>query len=689
MQRHVNKQLTVKWMLATFAFYLTTSNAVTVQAQAPAVIIETTQGNMVIELDPNAAPITVANFLTYVDAHFYDGLIFHRVIEDFMIQGGGFDPNLVQQPVNDPIVNESDNGLMNVRGAIAMARTSDPNSATSQFFINSVDNDSLNAAPGTYDGYAVFGHVVSGLDVLDLISAVETQTYNGFADVPIETIYMNRIYPEPVPFSKEITSSNSLTVVHRFTDNVFHISVTGKGHVLIEGTLIEQTGEIVSLTNMTISETNGNSTVSVIAEVEGDALNIDNLALFSGIKLLDLDCDIKRIVSGIGTKQKEIKTINLASVVDIETPFFGYSKMNLGTLGDPFALDIGFVDVKFLRELNVEGNIYATQLLAPDSQNIWKDIIVGGVIDQVQLFGREIKNFTIYNDDNNNVAMYNSKILLDAKKGNLGVFTVVTGAIFQSDIFAGRFIKKISLLNGDFIGDSSLPNGSRISAASPKGVIKEIVILRGNNEDAGHLAFATIYAGRNISRLHVDGDVLNSVSIETATDFKRFTTIKTISTGGNFSGTVVSLHINKIMIGYDYQGQRIPEPDNGDYTGSHLFDNAVIQALYFSIKEINVTGEIKNATIQSYGGKITKIFAEDGIFNSQLTANSIKYIMLGYLDGSRKHPLVNEDAGISNVTLVTGTLGRLYYTGSLDEIFEAKLEETRHIFVYDEIVEVE
>jgi cyclophilin family peptidyl-prolyl cis-trans isomerase len=687
MQRRVNKQLTVKWMLATFAFCLTTSNAVTVQAQAPAVIIETTQGNMVIELDPNAAPITVANFLTYVDAQFYDGLIFHRVIEDFMIQGGGFDPNLVQQPVNDPIVNESDNGLMNVRGAIAMARTSDPNSATGQFFINSVDNDFLNAAPGTNTGYAVFGHVVSGLDVLDLISAVETQTYNGFDDVPIETIYMNRIYPELVPFSKEITSSNSLTVVHRFTDNVFHISVTGKGHVLIEGTLIEQTGEIVSLTNMTISETNGNSTVSVIAEVEGDALNIDNLALFSGIKLLDLDCDIKRIVSGIGTKHKEIKTINLARVLDIDTPFFGYSKMNLGTLGDPFAFDIGFVDVKFLRELNVEGNIYATQLLAPDSQNIWKDIVVGGVIDQVQLFGRKIKNFTIYNDDNNNVAMYNSIISLDAKKGNLGVFTVVTGAIYQSDIFAGRFIKKILLLNGNFIGSSSLQGGSRISAASPKGVIKEIVILRGNNEDAGHLAFATIYAGRNISRLHVDGDVLNSVVIATATDFYRFVkTIKTISTGGNFSGTVVSLHINKIMIGYDYQGKRIPEPDNTDYTGSHLFDNAVIQAL-ISIKEINVTGEIKNATIQSYGGKITNIFAEDGIFNSQLTANSIKYIMLGYLDGSRKHPLVNEDAGISNVTLVTGTLGRLYYTGSLDDTFKAELEDIRHIFVYDEIVE--
>ena len=169
MQRRVNKHLTVKLMLATFAFCLITNNAVTVQAQAPAVIIETTQGNMVIELDPNAAPITVSNFLTYVDAHFYDGLIFHRVIEDFMIQGGGFDPNLVQQPVNDPIVNESDNGLMNVRGAIAMARTSDPNSATSQFFINSVDNDFLNAAPGTNTGYVVFGHVVSGLDVLDLI----------------------------------------------------------------------------------------------------------------------------------------------------------------------------------------------------------------------------------------------------------------------------------------------------------------------------------------------------------------------------------------------------------------------------------------------------------------------------------------------------------------------------------------
>ena len=217
-------------------------------------------------------------------------------------------------------------------------------------------------------------------------------------------------------------------------------------------------------------------------------------------------------------------------------------------------------------------------------------------------------------------------------------------------------------------------------------LIKEIVILRGNNEDAGHLAFATIYAGRNISRLHVDGDVLNSVVIATATDFYRFVkTIKMITTGGNFSGTVESLHINKIMIGYDYQGKRIPEPDNTDYTGSHLFDKAMIKAL-ISIKEINVTGEINDATIRSYYGKITNIFVEDGIIDSTLIASrSIKYIMLGYLDGSRKHGLINEDAGISNVNFSAKTLGRLYYSGSLDDAFEAKLEEIRSIFVYDEI----
>lgn len=159
------------------------------------VLIETNHGDIIIELYGEQSPVTVGNFLDYVDSGFYDGLIFHRVIEDFMIQGGGYDPNLVKKSTNDPIVNESDNGLLNLRGTVAMARTADPNSATSQFFINHVDNASLDDDPCTAggDGYCVFGNVVVGLDVVDDIAAVDTHSVGEKDNVPIEAVLMDSV----------------------------------------------------------------------------------------------------------------------------------------------------------------------------------------------------------------------------------------------------------------------------------------------------------------------------------------------------------------------------------------------------------------------------------------------------------------------------------------------------------------
>ena len=159
------------------------------------VILSTTLGDMTIELADDKAPVTVANFLAYVDEQFYDGTIFHRVIPGFMIQGGGFTPDMAQKRTKKPIKIESDNGLANARGTIAMARTSDPNSATSQFFINSVDNAFLNftaPTPRGY-GYAVFGKVVEGLDVLDKIEKVKTGSFGFHQDVPEEVVAITSV----------------------------------------------------------------------------------------------------------------------------------------------------------------------------------------------------------------------------------------------------------------------------------------------------------------------------------------------------------------------------------------------------------------------------------------------------------------------------------------------------------------
>ncbi len=151
------------------------------------VVLNTSLGDIVLELDAAKAPITVENFLSYVDGGFFDGTIFHRVIANFMIQGGGFTEAMEQKKTRAPITNEATNGLRNDAGTIAMARTSDPNSATAQFFINLKNNDFLNH--GARDaGYAVFGRVVEGMDVVEKIGAVATGNRGGFQDVPIKPV---------------------------------------------------------------------------------------------------------------------------------------------------------------------------------------------------------------------------------------------------------------------------------------------------------------------------------------------------------------------------------------------------------------------------------------------------------------------------------------------------------------------
>jgi peptidyl-prolyl cis-trans isomerase B (cyclophilin B) len=159
----------------------------------PIVILETTKGNIEIELDTNHAPITTTNFLAYVNSGFYDGLVFHRVIKGFMIQGGGFTTAGIQKDTNSPIVLESNNGLYNTEGTIAMARTNAPNSATSQFFINTVDNDFLNYTASN-PGYAVFGKVISGMEVVKTIEGVQTGTKGGHGDWPKEDIIITKAY---------------------------------------------------------------------------------------------------------------------------------------------------------------------------------------------------------------------------------------------------------------------------------------------------------------------------------------------------------------------------------------------------------------------------------------------------------------------------------------------------------------
>ena len=163
---------------------------------SPRVLLQTSQGTIVLELNPEKAPLSTSNFLTYVNEGFYEGTIFHRVIADFMIQGGGLDADFNQKETHAPIKNEADNGLSNQRGTIAMARTGDPHSATAQFFINTVDNDFLDHTAPTARGwgYTVFGKVAEGMDVVDKIRALPTGAAGPFpADVPATPVIIEKV----------------------------------------------------------------------------------------------------------------------------------------------------------------------------------------------------------------------------------------------------------------------------------------------------------------------------------------------------------------------------------------------------------------------------------------------------------------------------------------------------------------
>ena len=187
MQRCIKISVILMFICATMATQASASN--------PRVQMVTSMGTIVIELDPASAPGTVANFLSYVREGFYDNTIFHRVIKSFMIQGGGFTPEMKQKPTHAPIANEADNGLKNDTGTIAMARTSAPHSATSQFFINVKDNAFLNhkAKNSRGWGYCVFGKVIEGMKVVRAIENVKTTARMGYADVPVHPVVIQKM----------------------------------------------------------------------------------------------------------------------------------------------------------------------------------------------------------------------------------------------------------------------------------------------------------------------------------------------------------------------------------------------------------------------------------------------------------------------------------------------------------------
>ncbi|MGC9323474.1 MAG: peptidylprolyl isomerase [Desulfomonilia bacterium] len=187
--------------MLSLVFFVGGAQKVNAESDLPKVFLETNLGTILLELYPEKAPATVQNFLSYVESGFFVNTTFHRVIKGFMIQGGGLTQDLDPKPTRDPIPNEADNGLKNLRGTIAMARTSQPHSATSQFFINTKDNNFLDHRDKSSQGwgYCVFGKVIEGMDVVDAIESQKTTTRGGYQDVPVTPVLILKAGRAPSP----------------------------------------------------------------------------------------------------------------------------------------------------------------------------------------------------------------------------------------------------------------------------------------------------------------------------------------------------------------------------------------------------------------------------------------------------------------------------------------------------------
>ncbi|MBN2707149.1 MAG: peptidyl-prolyl cis-trans isomerase [Deltaproteobacteria bacterium] len=192
----VKSLVLVSLLLFCTCFSGTADSAPAAAPENPKVVMETTLGTMVIELFPDKAPISVENFLKYVDSGFYNGCIFHRIVPGFVILGGGFDKDMNKKETLEPIKNEADNGLKNLRATLSMARTPQVNSATSQFFINLKNNSALDHGSRDF-GYAVFARVVEGLSVIDKIAAVKTTSHGHYHDVPAEAVIITAVKRQP------------------------------------------------------------------------------------------------------------------------------------------------------------------------------------------------------------------------------------------------------------------------------------------------------------------------------------------------------------------------------------------------------------------------------------------------------------------------------------------------------------
>ncbi|MCF7958687.1 MAG: peptidylprolyl isomerase [Phycisphaerae bacterium] len=644
------------------------------------VLLKTNYGDITVALYDDLTPITVANFLDYVQSGFYDGIIFHRVMDDFMIQTGiytsdlyladfgapGFDlydPDFTRES-GDMIADEFVEGLENIRGTLAMANTGSPDSGSSQFFINQ-------ATPGNghLDGiHTVFGEVVEGMDVVDMIAGLDHRIDPDMpaylANLPFEPIIIEQASVIPASYLQAyplVGGDEPLVLVTEQNERI-QIDLTGPGELVVSVSQDSDTDIVLSIESIRATHTNGRTKIFISNLDNPGHVQLGEFAFERSLNYLACEGTISSIVVAPEFKPS-VREFIAQTIREIDAPGCKVDRINVDNLGDSNqdTTQEGYLrlDIAAVRDVMVSQDVTNVVIMDSQSRNTYRNVQVGGVLNNAAFYGVSISKMVVANKDQVENAIDSSGIVLS---NTLGHLIVNQGHIANdSYIYAAKKIAKLEILDGN-LQDSSIETSD-----TGRAQIGLITVNAANHviddPNRGNITGSSISSRSSIKSIHADGLIDPNTVIENS---YFFSTLDTVSSGGDCGAMIRSGKINSVLAGVDQKGKRLSE--GGGFTGSDITGRIFAN---MTLKTVMATGNIglgnefsTAATVACSYGSIGNVFAEDGLNANISAGKEVKRVMVGFTNGYRRD-LANSAADVAG-SVNAKRLGRLYYTGQKD-----------------------
>jgi cyclophilin family peptidyl-prolyl cis-trans isomerase len=428
------------------------------------------------------------------------------------------------------------------------------------------------------------------------------------------------------------------------------LQVTGLGQAALRVSQQPGSGTVLETHSLALTGTSGKTEVSLVNPSQPEQIFLESLTLGGSLSRLQYAGSVDSIDSTDGSTGK-ISLAEMGIVRNLDAPGYRFGEFHADVLGDP-NVTARIFNARGLTTL-LAGDIHNMTFLNSTTGNLYNRIIVDGVMTGSTFFGRFLKLLEVNNASNLDVAVDNCAFTITDTRGWIQEIQVKTGSVIDTTITGRKRIVLMEVRNGNL-------ERCNITAANIGGKIGELLVLREEalpSENLGNIIDTQITAFLRIDRLHADGEISGTSTIGASSSFS--STVKLLTCGGTLSGSLNSVRLDRILVGYDQFAKRLPEPQNGEFTGADFTGSMNVT---FRIKELNVTGMISGASVQVSSGNISEIFAEDGMENISFnSANLISRILVGYLNGKRGQ-IENEQADVSG-TINARRLGRLYYTG--------------------------